>query len=219
MVKLRPIVVYGAGGMARELEWMIDRINRVQPTWDCLGYIVTDPSKVGPNDSRDRIIGDETWLLERPEVCVTLGIGTPKWRLVIGNRLVDKLPLERLPAIVDPTVLIDEKSSVIEPGAVVCPGTIITVNVVLERFALINRSCEIGHEARVGQGCVLNPAAIVSGGVTIGAGTLVGTGAKILQYLSIGENAQVGAGAVVTRSVPASVTVVGVPARVTKKHG
>ena len=65
---------------------------------------------------------------------------------------------------------------------------------------MVNISCTIGHEAVIGRGCVLNPTANISGGVELGSGVLVGTGAQILQYLSIGDNAQVGAGAVVTKN-------------------
>jgi len=48
-------------------------------------------------------------------------------------------------------------------------------------------------------------------------GCSVGAGAVILPALEIGEYAMVGAGSVVTRSVPANVTVVGNPARITAK--
>lgn len=44
-------------------------------------------------------------------------------------------------------------------------------------------------------------------------GAAIGSGAVILPGLVIGENALVGAGAVVTRNVPANVTVIGSPAR------
>ena len=44
-------------------------------------------------------------------------------------------------------------------------------------------------------------------------GASIGTGAVILGGVTIGENALVGAGAVVTHDVPAGQTVVGVPAR------
>lgn len=48
----------------------------------------------------------------------------------------------------------------------------------------------------------------------VGKGASLGANCTILPGLVIGENAMVGAGAVVTRSVPANATVVGNPARI-----
>jgi acetyltransferase-like isoleucine patch superfamily enzyme len=48
-------------------------------------------------------------------------------------------------------------------------------------------------------------------------GASIGSGATILSKVSIGENAIVGAGAVVTKDVPADAIVVGNPARVLRK--
>ena len=48
---------------------------------------------------------------------------------------------------------------------------------------------------------------------TIGNGVIIGAGAKILGAITVGDNARVGANAVVVQPVPAGVTVVGIPAR------
>lgn len=47
----------------------------------------------------------------------------------------------------------------------------------------------------------------------IGNGVFIGAGAKIVGPVTIGDNARVGANAVVTRDVPAETTVVGIPAK------
>ena len=51
----------------------------------------------------------------------------------------------------------------------------------------------------------------------VAAGASLGAGCTILPGLSIGQNAMVGAGAVVTRSVPANAIVVGNPARIVRE--
>ena len=48
---------------------------------------------------------------------------------------------------------------------------------------------------------------------TLGHGVIVGAGAKILGAITVGDNARVGANAVVLESVPPDTTVVGIPAR------
>lgn len=49
---------------------------------------------------------------------------------------------------------------------------------------------------------------------TVKDGAIIGSGAAVLGPITIGENARVGANSVVTKDIPASVTAVGIPARV-----
>ena len=57
---MTPIVVYGAGGLAREVEWLIRRINRVSPRWEFAGFVVTDRSRLGLHHSKERVIETRT---------------------------------------------------------------------------------------------------------------------------------------------------------------
>lgn len=103
--------------------------------------------------------------------------------------------------------------------------------------------CEIPLEAKIDKdvffchnafGVVINPNAVISGGTTIqhsvtigeletheapviGANVFIGARAMILGPVSIGNNARIGAGAVVLCDVPDNCTAVGVPARIVKK--
>jgi len=210
---MKDIVVYGAGGLAREVEWLIRRINSVEPTWRFGGYIVTDRSQLGEYDSSDKILGDEAWLFAQSDLHIAIGIGTPRHRVSIGARLRERFSDDRFPVLIDPTAVYDDSSCSFGPGVVITAGNILTVNIVLEAFAFINLDCSIGHEAVIGPGCVLNPSVNISGGVRLGSGVLVGTGAQVLQYVSVGNGAMVGAGAVVTKDVGPGTTMVGVPAK------
>ncbi|MGB4139991.1 MAG: serine O-acetyltransferase, partial [Limnochordia bacterium] len=54
---------------------------------------------------------------------------------------------------------------------------------------------------------------------TIEEGAVIASGAMVLGSFTVGENARVGAGAVVLDSVPPNSTVVGVPAKVVVRDG
>jgi serine O-acetyltransferase len=54
---------------------------------------------------------------------------------------------------------------------------------------------------------------------TIGNNVLLGMGAKIIGNITVGDGARIGANSVVTRSVPAGATAVGIPARILVQDG
>jgi sugar O-acyltransferase (sialic acid O-acetyltransferase NeuD family) len=103
-------------------------------------------------------------------------------------------------------------------GTVICAGSILSANVVLGRHVQINMGCTIGHDVVLGDYATLSPGVHLSGHVHLGDRVLMGTGAVVVHGtakapLVIGNDAVVGAGASVTKPIPAGLTVVGVPAK------
>ena len=203
-------VILGAGGQARETEYYLHEMGHT-----CVGFVVSDLERVGPNDSQERVLGDMSWVdAHSSEIeAFALGIGTPEARLRVARELKARHPRIPWPVVRHPTATVDQATLKAGEGVMIGAGAIITVNVKLEDFCMINFGATLGHEAVVGRGSVVNPGANVSGGVHIGETALIGAGAVVLQYRKVGARAVVGAAAVVTHDVPSGLTVVGVPAR------
>ncbi len=83
---------------------------------------------------------------------------------------------------------------------------------------VIGETAEIGDDVLMYKGAVLGGTSLNKGKrhPTIGNGVVIGSDATILGPITIGDNARIGSGAVVIRSVPADSTAVGVPARVVR---
>ncbi len=209
------VVVLGASGQAREVAWYLDEINRDKDTFVLAGFIVSDTGRLGPNDSKERVLGDYSWIeAHRREIDgAILGVGMPATRLKIAAELAAAFPDLEWPVVAHPSVKLDWTSAKISRGVMLGAGVVGTVNLAVGELAMLNFGCTLGHEAQIGRGTVVNPGASVSGGVRLGDGVLIGAGAVVLQYRSVGDGATVGAGAVVTRDVSQGTTVVGVPAR------
>lgn len=82
---------------------------------------------------------------------------------------------------------------------------------------ILNFCCTFGHDTIIGDYAAFISSVNIGGEVNVGESIYVGIGAKIINQLTIGSNSTVGAGAVVTKSIPSHETAVGVPVRVIGK--
>lgn len=80
----------------------------------------------------------------------------------------------------------------------------------------------IGETSEIGDDCLIYKGVVLGGTTlekkkrhpTLGNRVIVGSNATILGAITIGDGARIGSGSVVVKSVPPSVTVVGVPGRI-----
>jgi hypothetical protein len=77
----------------------------------------------------------------------------------------------------------------------------------------------VGHDAHIARTANSPPGTVICGWAEIGNGVKIGVNASILPHRKVGDGARIGAGAVVTKDVPAGETWVGNPARRARRAG
>ena len=211
----RDIVIIGAGGLGREVSWLIQRINDNNgPEWNILGF-VDDGVEKGTLVQGPPVLGGVDLLLDSDtELSVVCAIANAK----IKKRIIDKLSANSrlsFPNLTDPTAVVAQ-SARIGQGNIICAGTVLSVNALVEDFVLVDWNCTVGHETVIKSYSTLYPGVNVSGDVIIGEGTEMGTASCVIQGTKVGSGTIIGAGSVVIRNIPDNCTAVGNPTRIVK---
>lgn len=206
-----PLAIFGAGGFGREVAILVRDIERANPgTFDLLGFMDDSEPEIARVEALGlRYLGDRATTLPA-ETSFVVAVGDGQTRQDV-TRALEARGLKPT-TLVHPSVWIGAPVE-LGPGSVVCAGSILTTNISIGRAAQINLACTIGHDVAAGDFVTLSPAVSLSGGVKIGDLSTIYTRAAVNPTLSIGTDAVVGAGAVVTKDVPSGATVVGVPAK------
>lgn len=208
----KQVVIVGAGGFGREVLDVLNAANEISNEWIFEGFVADDPP---PKDILNRINAqwlsavDEFLTSNNPDNYV-IGIGNPLMRRSIASRF-DQLGWNAA-TLIHPSAAIGADVE-IAAGSVICSHVSITTNVRIGRHVHVSRNSTIGHDCRVSDFVTINPIVAVSGDVKLHEGVTMGTHSSILQGLSVGAGATVGAGAVVVRDVAPNSTVVGIPAK------
>lgn len=215
IVIIRQIAIYGASGFGREVAWLVESFNEKEESYEVVCFIDDNEGKHGVELNGIDVIGFEDVCRRFPETRIVGGIGSPKIRQKLMEKAQDAgFGFE---TIIHPRVECSRWNE-IGIGTVICAGSILTTNITIGRHVQINLDCTIGHDVIVGDYTTLAPGVHVSGWVHFGKRVYVGTGAVFLNGtqgvpIVIGDDAIVGAGAVVTNTVDPNTTVVGVPAK------
>ena len=214
---MKDLLIIGAGGMGRDVTWLVKRINDVTPQWNLLGFIDDNPDIQGKELVGYKVVGRIDDIKNYPDAFVVCSIANAKVRKRIIERIRNDFPNQKFATLIDPTVEMSDYVKIGE-GAVICAHTLITMNIRIGDFPIITSGCTIGHDTVVNDYVTFYPNATVSGFTVVGECTELGTGMQAIQEKTIGSNTIIGAGAVVVRDIPDNCTAVGNPAKPIKFH-
>lgn len=210
---MKDLVIVGHGGLAREVTFLVEEINRHAPQWNLLGFISSNRESIGRSCGDYSVRGDDDWLAGCLQpVAAALAIGNPRFLPVLHQRFRGN---ERIvfPNLVHPGVTGDWGRITMGEGNLVLNAAAFTTGITLGSFNVFNPGCTVSHDCTLGSYNFIGPGAHIAGEVTLGNRILAGVGAQVLPRTQVCDDVRIGAGAVVTEPITAPGTYIGVPAR------
>lgn len=215
MLPRQRIVVIGAGGHARVV---IDAARAAGH--QVVGIFARDAQTgaevlgcpvLGRDDEAEKILGRMTGQVDSAVVA----IGDNHVRATVVSRLSEAMPQVAFATVVHPSAIISPTAR-IGDGAVVLAGAVVGVGASVGRHCIINTMASVDHDNQIEDFASVAPGAVLGGTVRVGTRTAVCLGARVIQGISIGSDAVIGAGATVVRDISDRVVVMGTPARVVR---
>ena len=210
--------IFGAGGFAREVDWLIADIAKSGGQRHSVGAFVAsdDAVNIGTSIQGTRVIA-ETEFFEQfwnEALNIFVAVGSPKLKSLLVKKCIDALTNVAFPSLIHPSIEMDTRREAvrISKGSILCAGNILTTNIDIGEFVHLNLDCTIGHGAMIGAYSTISPGVHISGGVCMGEFCFVGTGAVLLENVVIPPNTAIGAGATVVKTITEPGTYVGTPA-------
>ena len=210
---MKEIVILGAGDFGREVAWLIEEINKKNPSYIILGYLDDAEAKIGQFFNGYECLGPISFLSElkvnKNNICAVIANQNGDVRKKFAEMFLD---FDNWETLIHPSVNISDMSR-LGKGCVVCANGNVSCNTVIGDFCLLNISVTMGHDCEVGNYVSIMSGACVSGHVTIGEGAYLATNSTVIPGMKVGNHVKVGAGSVVIRNVKDGTTVMGVPAK------
>ena len=144
---MKDIVIIGAGGIGREVAWIIETINKVKKHWNLIGFIDDNEEVCGKIINDYKVLGGIDYLISLDkDVYVIIAMANPKVKKSIVAKLNNKF---KFATIIHPSIKVSRFVQ-IGDGSIVYPGVILTVNTKLGNHVLISGNCGIGHDTSIG---------------------------------------------------------------------
>lgn len=211
-------VIFGAAGFAKEVLFLIERINKSE----CIDrridfFVAADHDQAIGRFIKSIPVIAASEFFERygnKNVNCFVAVGSPELKQKIVSELRQKI-CPAFPVLIDPSVCFDKSEGAVKmgEGVFICARAVLTTDITIHPFVHVNLGCTIGHDAIIGSFSTLSPGVHISGNVNIDDVVFIGTGAVVLEQITIATKAIVGAGSVVTKNLTDPVVYIGMPAQ------
>lgn len=208
---MKDIIILGTGNL--DIIRLIEAINENKPTFNLLGFLEKNESKIGEKILGYPICGNDDLLKTEYKDCgVIINIfQTPQLHNKIYNNIKAEYGIKDFPNLIHPSVV--TKYVEIGEANIIYETVDFGTHVVLGNSNIIYPNSAIGHETIIGD------SNLVAINVTIGARSKVGNcnlfsnSSTLSLGLQVGDNNSIGVGSVVIENVSSKQSLLGNPAR------
>ena len=202
---MKDLIIIGAGDLAKDVIWLVERINEKEKTFNLLG--LTEVNMTGDFMGYP-ILGNDEIINDYQDVYVVCALANLNIKEKIMNNLKDNV---KVATLIDPSALIHSSASIGE-GSMVFANSIVGVNAKVGKNCTILHNSAVNHDVVLGDYSIVFPNATISGKCNIGKYCEIGTGASLIQGINVCDNAKIGVGAAVFTNITKAGTTVGNPA-------
>jgi sugar O-acyltransferase (sialic acid O-acetyltransferase NeuD family) len=211
----KKILIFSVGSAGREVYQLISSINKINETWEVVGYVDDDKSKVGKTIDDLNVYSTSSKPQNR-DIYAICGIMDGSLRKKIFSKEIIKDDY-KLTNLIHPSVE-QPKSLKIGLGNIIFGNVHISFEVVIKNFSIISNYCDLGHNLIANNYFTIMPSVIIGGNCEIGEQTLIGSGAMIHQGVKIGSNCKIGMGTLITSEIKKNTSVVDYPRKTIKEN-
>ena len=195
---MKNIVIIGAGDLGKEVVWLIEDINKQNPSYLILGFLDDDESKIGGEFYGYKVLGTVSQLEDisrRTPLAAVVAIqdGSVRKRIVEDHR-----EFQSWESIVHPTAVIASTSPV-GRGSIVFPQVTVSVDTKLGEFGLYYIHSTICNDCIVGDFVSVMSGASVSERAEVGDESFLAAGSTVYPHKKLGKRVKVGVEATVRR--------------------
>jgi sugar O-acyltransferase (sialic acid O-acetyltransferase NeuD family) len=211
--EIRKVIIFGTGGNCVDILDTLDEINRIRPTFECIGFLDDDTARQGTVVAGRKVLGPLANARAFPDVYFINGIGSTrnfhKKEHIIRSA---GIPLERFVSIIHPTASVSRLAR-IGLGTIIFQNVTVTSHATVGNHVIILPNSVISHDDVIGDYTCIAGGVCISGKVVIEPSCYLGSNCSVIENVRIGRNSLIGMGAVVTRDVGNNSVMVGNPAR------
>jgi sugar O-acyltransferase (sialic acid O-acetyltransferase NeuD family) len=201
----KTLVIIGAGGHSRVVA-------------DCAESIGHYSKIIFLDDRFEKLNENSLWTIAGPIASWANYRDNADFIVAIGDNALRASLLQQLSAgqcclatLIHPTAFVS-KHSHIGPGVVVFANAVVNIGARIDDGCIINTAATVDHDCHIQAYCHISPGVNIAGGVNVGKMSWLGIGSCVVEYITIAQNTQSGAGSVITKSTISNTLYLGAPA-------